>query len=146
MQASKDIVFDYQDALELARELYAVADQLEGTLRARSTQAGEAQAGFSGPHADTFAAWVAREVADGHALAAALRSDAALCAQAWKKAMDDENRVIYGRHVDRLKKQRSGLTTVWEDRFGYHYPPEPDPVPIPQPPVFAETAGFVHYS
>jgi hypothetical protein len=60
--------------------------------------------------------------------------------------MDEENRHLYGRHIDHLKKQRSTLESLWDTAFGYRgFPPEPDLVPLPHPPLFLPTAERVSY-
>lgn len=135
-----DVVFDFEGALSLARQLGTLADQVAALVRARQSLSDAARVGFLGRHADDFVARVAVEVANGSNLAAHLRSDAEICAAAWKKAMDEENRRRYARHVDDIRRQRSIGQTVWDDLFGWKYPPAPEPVPLPRPPLFAPTA------
>jgi hypothetical protein len=141
-----DVQFDYERALRLARRLWAIADQVERTMRSRQEITVAARKEFTGTYADQFAQRVEEEVTAGPAVAQALRRDAQVCAGAWKQAMDEENRHLYGRHVDHLKKQRSVLESLWDTAFGYRgFPPEPDAVPLPQPPLFLPTADKVSY-
>jgi hypothetical protein len=141
-----DVQFDYERALRLARRLWALADQVDRTMRSRQEITIAAREDFTGTYADQFAQRVDEEVAGGPGVAEALRSDAEVCARAWKQAMDEENRHLYGRHADHLKKQRSVLESLWDSAFGYRgFPPEPGPVPLPQPPLFLPTADKVSY-
>lgn len=129
MKASKDVVLDNQDTRELARDLYALADRLEGLLRTRSARASEARVGFSGPHADTFGARLAQEAAHGHALAGALRSDAAPVRH---RLEEGDGRPEPG---DLRPARRAGeeATLGPDHHLGrpvrLPVPPEPDPVP-----------------
>jgi hypothetical protein len=141
-----DVQFDYERALRLARRLWVLADQVDQTMRSRQDLTIDARKDFTGTYADQFAQRLDEEVTGGPGVAQALRRDAQLCAGVWKRAMDEENRHLYGRHIDHLKKQRSVLESLWDSAFGYRgFPPEPDPVPLPQPPLFLPTADKVSF-
>jgi hypothetical protein len=141
-----DIQFDYERALGLARRLWALADRVDRTMRSRQDLTIAARKDFTGAYADQFARRAEEEITGGPGVAQALRRDAEVCAGGWKQAMDEENRHLYGRHIDHLKKQRSVLESLWDSAFGYRgFPPEPDPVPLPQPPLFLPTADKVSY-
>ena len=140
------VQFDFERALRLARRLWALADQVDRTMRSRQEITTAARKDFTGTYADQFAQRVEEEVTGGPGVAQALRRDAEVCADAWKQAMDEENRHLYGRHVDHLKQQRSMLESLWDSAFGYRgFPAEPHPVPVPQPPMFLPTADKVSY-
>lgn len=145
LHAEADLVFDYDGMLALARRLWSLAEEVAAAMAARQGLARPVQAGFAGAYADQFRARLGEEAANTGRLAAAVRSDAALCAQAWQKAMDEQNRRRWARHVQALKKQRSVVQEAWEHFFGTGFPPEPAPVPAPQPPSFAPAAELVSY-
>jgi hypothetical protein len=146
MQANTaDVHFDYEGALALARQLYSLADELAGVAQRRQELTEWAKQDFSGACADQFRQRMQDESAESSKVVNGLRADAECCARLWKSAMDEENRRLYARHVDRLKAQRNVLEKVEDFFVGFQYPPEPEPVPQPQPPGFAPTAHFVKY-
>ena len=141
-----DVTFDFSGALILARQLWALADQVDTVMRTRQGLAGEAGVGFSGAYARQFASRVADEAANAATLSVHLRADATECAFGWQQAMEEKNRRRYARRIDHIKRQRSMLQTIWDDLHGFHgYGHEPEPVAQPQPPAFAPTAETARY-
>ena len=140
-----DVVFDYQGALSLARQLWALADEVTHTAGSRRDLGDHARVDFTGRYGDELVSRLSAEAANLAQAANGLRDDAMAVAQMWKDAMDEENRRIYARHVDDIKGHRSVLESIGDFFTGFHYPPEPQPVPVPHPPVFAPTAELVHY-
>jgi len=145
LQAEADLVYDYDGMLALARQLWSLADEVSSAVGARQRLAGPAQAGFAGPYADQFRRRLGDEETNASQLAAALRSDANLCARAWQQAMDEENRRRWARHTQALKRQRNVVQEAWDHFFGTGFPPEPGPVAQPPPPGFSPTAELVAY-
>ena len=146
MQADKtDLKFDYEGALNLARQLNNLADQLAQAGTTRQGLSDVALKDFIGAYADQFRSRVSVEQANFKAVVQGLRNDAMDLATMWKHAMEEENRRLYARHVDDMKNNRSVLDTIGDWFTGFHYPPEPAPVPLPQPPAFTPTAQLVHY-
>ena len=146
MEGNKtDLVFDYQAALNLARQLNNLAVQLAQAGTTRQGLADVAKKDFIGAFADQFGSRVTVEQANFRAVVQGLRNDAMALAMMWKKAMEEENRRLYGRHVDDMKNHRSVLESIGDWFTGFDYPPEPAPVPLPQPPAFTPTAELVHY-
>jgi len=142
MEGNKtDLRFDYQGALNLARQLNTLADQVTSAATKRQTLADTAKKDFIGAYADQFASRMTVEQTNFRAVAKGLRNDAMM----WKNAMDEENRRLYGRHVDDVKNHRSLLDSIGDWFTGFHYPPAPAAVPVPQPPAFKPTAELVHY-
>jgi len=140
-----DVVFDYQGALSLARQLWALADEVTHTAGSRRDLGDHARVDFTGRYGDELVSRLSAEAANLAQAANGLRDDAMAVAQMWKDAMDEENRRIYARHVDDIKDHHSFLESVGGFLTGFHYPPEPQPVPLPHPPVFAPTAEFARY-
>ena len=140
-----DVDFDFEAALDLARRLTALADQVETLARSRQNLGGDALVGFAGAHADEFARRGETDAGGGTALARRLRLDADLCATAWKNAMDEENQRRYARHVESFQKHRNLAERLWDGAVGWRFPPEPHGVPQPQPPTYATTAELTRY-
>jgi hypothetical protein len=145
LHAEADLVFDYDAVLALARRLWAAADEVAGAMASRRGLAAAAERGFAGCYADRFRGRLGDEGTNAAHLAADLRRDAELCAQAWKAAMDEQNHRLWARHVQALKEQRSLLQEAWEHLFGPGFPPEPGAVAPPQPPGFSPTGELVRY-
>ena len=137
---AQDVRFDYEGSLQLARELWAYADDLEHAKADRRAEALAALRTWRGPFGDQF-----RERADDEgpslaSLVAALRTEADQWASAWKQAMDEQNRRLYARRVDQIKAERSALEKLGDKLFGFDYPAPPPPVPKPGPAGFHATA------
>jgi len=146
MEGNKtDLKFDYQGCLNLARQLNAMADEVTGAATKREQLANTAKKDFIGAYADQFTSRMTVEQTNFKAVAKGLRNDATDLARMWKNAMDEENRRLYGRHVDDVKSHRSVLQDIGDWFTGFHYPPAPAAVPVPQPPAFKPTAELVHY-
>ena len=146
MEGNKtDLKFDYQGALALARQLDALADEVTRAATKRQQLADTAKKDFIGAYADQFASRMTVEQTNFKAVAKGLRNDSMDLARMWKNAMDEENRRLYGRHVDDVKNHRSVLDSIGDWFTGFHYPPAPAAVPVPQPPAFTPTAELVHY-
>ena len=135
-----DVRFDYEGALRLARTLWSFADELTSAKGARRAEALAALRTWRGPYGDQFRDRVEDEESSLASLVAALRTEADQWASAWKAAMDEQNRRLYARKVDRMKDERSTLDKVGDFFTGFDYPPEPAPVPKPGPDGFYATA------
>lgn len=139
---SSDVRFDYEGALRLARTLWSFADELQAAKGARQGDVLAALRTWRGPFGDQFRDRAEDEQTSVASLVAALRADADQWAQAWKMAMDEQNRRLYARKVDEMKKDRSTLDKVGDFFTGFDYPPEPAPVPKPAPAGFYPTASL----
>ena len=146
MEGNKtDLKFDYTGALALARQLNSLADAVAAAATKRQGLADTAKKDFIGAYADQFGSRMTVEQTNFKAVVKGLRADAMDLATMWKNAMDEENRRLYGRHVDDVKSHRSVLQDIGDWFTGFHYPPAPAAVPVPQPPAFKPTAELVHY-
>jgi hypothetical protein len=138
--SSSDVRFDYEGALRLARSLWSFAEDLEAAKGDRRSQAMDALRTWRGPFGDQFRDRVGDEQTSLASLVAALKTEADLWAAAWKQAMDEQNRRLYARMVDRMKAERSTLAKVGDFFTGFDYPPAPAPVRKPTPGSFLATA------
>lgn len=143
--SSADVAFDFDGALELARLLWGLAEEVEKVDGLRRSLAASAGVDFTGVYAREFAGRMADETSACSRTARGLRDDATACARLWKDAMDEQNRRLYGRHVDDMKANRSIGAKIGDLFTGFEYPPEPDPVALPVPPRFLATGDFVRY-
>lgn len=143
MHADKDVQFDWDGSLDLARKLWSYADDLTSAKSSRNTDADTALQSWQGPYGDQFRSRKSDEQTSLGSVTTGLRSEAQQWAQAWKLAMDQQNRVLRARAVDKHNSSKSFFDKVG-DFFGGDddIPPEPTPVPLPQPPGFPMTAGF----
>ena len=141
-----DVRFDYDGSLQLARELWALADEVDAVATDRHAAADEALVDWLGPTRDRFGGRVDVEVADLHRIAADLRGGAQAWAQAWADALNLQNQRLYARAVDRAKRNRSTLDKFVGGLFGHDDLPSPPYVrATPAAPFFATTGGFARY-
>lgn len=136
----RDVRFDFEGALRLARSLWAYAEDLEGARGTRRADAADALRSWRGPYADEFRERTGDEASSLASLISGLRSDADAWAGAWKNAMDEQNRRLYARRVDDMKAERSNLAKVGDFFTGFDYPPAPPGVARPAPAMFYATA------
>jgi hypothetical protein len=146
----EDVVFDFDGSLELARRLWAFADEVAGHMSARAGLAETAGSQWLGPFGEDFVSRRIGEEMSAQSVIETLRSDALGWAIAWKDAMDEQNRRLHFRHVDDLKNDRNwlekggdGIASLWGG--GFEDPPTPPPVDVPAAPGFGPTASLVRY-
>jgi len=113
---------------------------------ARLTDAEHALATWLGQFGDEFVGRLDTESGDIAAISADLRVSADAWALAWKDAMDEQNRRLYAREVDRVESSRSGWDNFWGGIVGHDdLPSVPSPVAVPAGPGYYATASFVRY-
>ena len=137
---SQDVRFDFAGSLQLARELWAYADDLEQGKTARRTEAMAALRTWRGPFGDQYRERTTDEQTSLASVIAALRTEADQWAVAWKEATDEQNRRLHARRVEQMKAERSALEKVGDFFTGFDYPPPPPPVAKPGPAGFHATA------
>lgn len=135
------VSFDFDGALAAARRLWAFADQLDALAATRESAQAAASVGFEGPFATEFDRRVLTERADLGRAVVQLRAAATAWAEAWRDAIDQENRNRNARAY-RYNQQHQGLFG-WLD--GVERPPEPVPVATPRPPAYAPTGGLQQF-
>ena len=146
MDAASDVRFDFEGSLQLARRLVGLADEIDTLMAARVAGAEDALATWLGRFATEFAERVNTESSDIATISADLRVSAEGWALAWKDSMDEQNRRLYAREVDRVESSRSGWDSFWGGIVGHDdLPDQPPPVPVPTGPGYYATASFVRY-
>lgn len=141
------LVFDWEGSLRGARQLYAVADELQGLADRRSPLAEAALADWLGPFAVDFVNRLNDEVTNVNTLVPALRGEADGWALEWKRAMDQENWNRYANAVDRVHEKRSTWDSLWGGLTGHDdLPSTPNLAGIPAAPSYQPTRSFADYS
>jgi hypothetical protein len=148
MDVQGDIVYDFEGSLRLARRLWSAADALTAGAGRRAEARAAARADWTGPHADRFADRAADEDAGVENVAAALRTEAVAWGSSWASALNDQNRILWARAVERERAERSTMERLGDVFVGDDSTavvPEPQPVAPPRPPGFGPTGGLVVY-
>ncbi|HET6950776.1 MAG TPA: hypothetical protein VFI47_10395 [Acidimicrobiales bacterium] len=138
--SSHDVTFEFDLALQTARQLYELSTEVEGKQSSWATEAAKAQDGWVGGHRDTFDANLTTAGLDASEVKGALRSLANLFATRWAEARGEQNRINWARWVQAEKDDdnwaEDGVEWIaGEDDYGE---PPGNPAP-PQPPGYAET-------
>lgn len=141
-----DVRFDYDGSLQLARDLWALADELDAVATDRRAAAVDALVDWLGPTSDRFGGRIDVELADLHRIAADLRTGAQAWAQAWADALNLQNRRLYARACAVARRERSMFDSLVGGLFGHDdLPPAPATRATPIAPYFAATGGFARY-
>lgn len=141
-----DVRFDYDGSLQLARELWGLADEVDAVGADRHAAAVEALVDWLGPTRDRFGGRIDVEVADLHRIATDLRGGAQAWAQAWADALNLQNQRLYARACARAERERSTFDKVMGGLFGHDdLPPPPATRATPTAPLFAATGSFARY-
>ena len=143
------VQFDFDGSLELARALWALADDLDTEDAGREGQYDTAVAKWEGRYAVDFAGRRDTERASRRNVVSGLKEDANLWAEAWARALHQQNKNNRVAEVERISDDRGGFTklvdaTIGEDDSDSKVP-MPEYPPVPQPPGFAPTATEVTY-
>lgn len=136
--------FDFDGSLDLARKLWALAEDLEQEDRGRGRQAETALAAWRGPHATRFAERRAVEQSSAANVVAGLQDDARAWASAWVEAMYQQNRNNRAARVQEVRDDRGFFEKGW-DEYGFGEDDSESKVAAaarpatPQPPSFHPT-------
>lgn len=143
------VKFDFEGSLQLARQLWSLADDLEREDDGRETQYETAKAKWLGTYAAQFVSRRETERTSRSNVVAALKADAKAWAKAWATAMDQQNKNNRAAEVQRVSDERPWWEKGWDATFGEDDSeskvPHPEPVPVPTPPHFAATATETRY-
>lgn len=146
--AAADVQFDWDGSLASARRLWALAADVSTLMTSRETLGGDAVTDlWQGPHAVSFGERLGTERLDADAISEQLRIGALGWAEAWKEAMNEQNRILHVRECQRRKDNaewyQSGL--LGSVFGGPDLPNEPELLSAPVAPNFFPTGGFVSY-
>ena len=146
MEAGAGVRFDFSGSLLLARRLWALSEQIETLMTNRATLAADALATWLGVYGTEFAGRVETEATDIARIAGELQTAAYGWASCWQQAMDQQNRILHAREVERVEDDRSVAASIWGGVVGHDdLPDQPAPVRRPSAPGFAATATLVRY-
>jgi hypothetical protein len=143
------VQFDFEGSLQLARQLWGIADDVQTEDDGRETQYDTAKAKWLGTYADQFVGRREDERTSRATVVAALREDARLWAQAWARALDQQNKNNRAAEVERIRDDRGLFERGWDSTFGEDdsddQVPMPEPVSVPTAPSFLPTASEITY-
>ena len=143
------VQFDWDGSLELARKLWALAEDLQHEDAGRETQYDTAKAKWRGAYGEQFAERRSTERASCTNVITGLRDDARAWAQAWAQAMDQQNKNNRAAEVERVSDDRGliekGIDATVGSDDSDSKAPKPASVPVPTPPGFAPTAHETTY-
>jgi hypothetical protein len=142
---SANVMFAYGEALQAARDLWALAGELRSHQSRRATVAQTARRVWVGPKHDQFEDKMRREASDTTAVADGLEATARAIGRSWAEARGQQDRINFARWVDKQIDDDGVLENIGEFFTGeddYGPPPgNPDP---PGPPAFPATRSPVH--
>jgi hypothetical protein len=143
------VQFDFDGSLALARQLWALADDLVLEDGGREQQYDTAVAKWEGRHGVDFVGRRSTERSSRWRVVEALKDDANLWAEAWARALNQQNKNNRAAEVERIRDDRSGFTKLVDATVGEDDSDDKVPMPeypaVPTPPGFAPTATEVSY-
>jgi hypothetical protein len=149
VRAGGRVQFDFEGSLVLARQLWALADDLESEDRRREADVDVALGSWRGEYATRFRGRRETERTSKRNVVAGLRADAEAWAKAWATAMDQQNRNNWAAEVERVRDHRNFIEKGWDATFGKddsdESVPKPGPVRVPAAPDFRATASEVRF-
>lgn len=143
------VVFDFEGSLELARQLWSLAEDIVTEHGLRETDFTTANAKWEGPYGVEFEGRRADERTSKVNVVEGLRDDARAWAQAWAAALDQQNKNNRAAEVTRIRDSRNFIEVGWDNTFGEddsdsQVPAVPS-IEVPSPPLFNATATETTY-
>lgn len=144
-RAGGRVDFDFEGSLELARQLWALAEELEQEDAGRTGQSETALAKWQGPYATEFAQRCNTERSSAANVIQGLQRDAQTWAAAWAAAMAQQNQNNRAAAVQRHRDDRWWGEKLW-DEYGGGEDTAEEEIPaaqapaVPRPPHFQPTA------
>lgn len=141
-QSMADVEFDFDGSLQMARDLWALAQSLSTLMADREAAGASASLDWVGPHHDEFVTRMTTDRTNVDGAVSQLQAAANGWAFQWQQAMDQQNQILMareweGREGDTLNKVSFGLLGSGPER-----PPDPTPAGLPSAPDFRPTRGF----
>jgi len=138
------VPFDFEGSLTLARRLWALASTIEQSASSRATKVEVAQAKWEGPYRTDFDGRATDEATSSSRVVAALREEARGWADAWREAMEEQNRRNRAAKVTEVRDDRGWMERNVGDRImgddSDEEVPQCPTIATPQPPSFLATA------
>jgi hypothetical protein len=146
MEAAADVRFDYVGSLQLARRLWALADDVDAVRNKRVALGGAALTDWLGAYGTQFADRINLENVQAATIANEMRTAAEQWAVRWAEAMNEQNHINLAREIKHIEDDRSG----WDNFtgfFGGHddLPSAPGAIPVPTAPSFTATGTLTRY-
>lgn len=148
--STERVPFDFDASLALARRLWLLADEVDHVRATRDTTADNARTRWQGAKRDDFDRRTTDEEASAIRAAGALRDEATGWANAWRDALDEQNRRNRAQRITQIRDNRSWAEANIGDRVlgddsDEQVPDEPV-VTAPQPPQFLPTQDETTFS
>lgn len=143
--AAGKVEFDFVGSLELARQLWQLAAEVERVNGARQKAYETAKTKWLGAYGDEFVTRRDAETSSSSNIVVGLQDGAKSWAQAWAKAMDQQNKNNRAAKVKEISDRRSNaerftdFAIVRRDDSDDQVPKVPQ-VAVPVPPLFLATA------
>jgi hypothetical protein len=144
-QAEGRVRFDFDGALALARQLWALSGTVGETESARASAAQIALQQWQGVFAQDFAQRMNIANQGAGTLQQALQGLAQGLAWAWSQAADEQHMRDRAAEIDRIKSNRNWAEDAWDWTVGDDIDkktPMPPNVEIPKPPSFEPTCNM----
>lgn len=142
---SANVPFPFDTALQAARDLWTLAEDVESSARRLRPKEAHALVEFTGPKSSRFRAM--RDEDDGAATTSAggLRELAQAFATAWSQARGQQDRINHARYVQSETEDDGTLENIGEFFVGEDdYGPPPENPSVPQPPGFHATRDPIY--
>lgn len=140
--------FDFEGSLQLAKQLWDLADALSLSRESRMTATREGASGWIGKYADDFSNRVGTEHETANQIERLMREEAQAWADAWRQAMDEQNRRNRAAKVDAVRQQRGWGEKMVDVFVGDDSEDQVTgfvPASTPQPPTFSPTMSEMSF-
>jgi hypothetical protein len=143
--SSSNVNFDFDGALEAARDLYSLSGVVRTKHGARADEGEGAKDGWEGGYRSDFDSKLSNEGTDVDTIAGALVSLANLFASEWANARGEQDRINFARYVQNERDNDGGWENAGEFFAGENdLGAPPDNPPVPDAPDYAPTREPIH--
>jgi hypothetical protein len=143
--SSSNVNFDFDGALEAARDLYSLSGVVRTKHGTRADEAELAKDGWEGGYRSDFDSKLSNEGTDVDTIAGALVSLANLFASEWANARGEQDRINFARYVQNERDNDGGWENAGEFFAGENdLGAPPDNPAVPDAPDYAPTREPIH--